>query len=366
MASQTMRPCISWYTGRNIRLLVHKHTCMTGKHSRTCTTLSFCTREKIPNTNCMYVVQYSGMVIRPCRQNYSEQILHRRFCEHAGPAVLQNRETEAWDDEQLENLAQRMKENASEMDKMALSIPSRSLTKSIKTLINNGFSVDECLAFAKDSNVVKHLSGFTTVYTELLQYGFPNEDIIEMIRKCPKLLTLKKAQLISQFESLRKIGLTESPIEIIVKKAPQILLEDMKSVSCSYQVLKGYFKIENVNEICKRAPELLFAEPKEIDEKVLYAINELYVSNRQLLNSGYYSHTMEHIKTRHIFLIRAGFFKLIKKMKGQVNTNPLLRDIVDTTDEEFAKMFGNMTVKDYETFKKLLKKETEWQEDDLD
>lgn len=363
MASQTMRPCISWYAARNISLHVHNH--VTSKHLRTCTIAYFCTRGKITNTNCMHVV-WCGIVTRPFRQNYSEQILYRRFCQHAGPAVMQNRETEAWDDEQLENLAQRMKESASEMDKMALSIPSRSLTKSVRTLISNGFSVDDCLSFAKDSNIVKHLPGFTTVYTELLQYGFLNEDIIEMIRKCPKLLTLKKAMLLSQVESLRKLGLTQSPIEVIIKKMPQILLEDIKSVNSSYQILKGYFKTEEVNEICTRAPELLFADPKEIDQKISYAKSEMYVSNRSLINSGYFSHTMEHIKTRHIFLIRADFFKLIKKSKGQVNTNPLLRDIVDTTDEEFAKMFGNMTAKDYQTFKKLLKKETEWQEDDLD
>ena len=66
---------------------------------------------------------------------------------------------------------------------------------------------------------------------------------------------------------------------------------------------------------------------------------------------------MDHIHARHMFVVRAGFFKKVKNKEAQIDYNPTLDKILDPSDEEFARTFGGMTVTDYQAFKQLLLRE---------
>lgn len=54
-----------------------------------------------------------------------------------------------------------------------------------------------------------------------------------------------------------------------------------------------------------------------------------------------------------------GFIRKSRKKKGEINSNPLLQDILGLSDKVFAKKFGKMTEQDYKTFAKYFAQEVE-------
>jgi hypothetical protein len=66
---------------------------------------------------------------------------------------------------------------------------------------------------------------------------------------------------------------------------------------------------------------------------------------------------LQHVKTRHAFLVRAGLFDSSKGKDGERNPNARLDQIIDTTDNSFCAKFAKLEVDEYSTFCKLFDKE---------
>ena len=288
----------------------------------------------------------------------------RMFCEQREVTKATVEEIQVVSGEQLQQIARQIRDTASVIDKMALSIPLRTVTQSVKTLIENGVSVTECLDLASKPAIIKHFSNFTNIYSVFTQYGYTPETAMQIFKKLPELITLKEEQLIAQYESLRALGFTDGPLETIVTHSPDILLTHVTNVQASFSVLKSYFTTTDVIRIFEKCPEVLKDTVEGIDAKILYAKRKMDATNRQMLNSNFFQHLLAHIETRHMFVVRAGFWRIAKKREIHFE-NPLLRDILDTSDEEFVKLFGNMTVKDYSTFKTLFEREKDQDVDSL-
>ena len=278
----------------------------------------------------------------------------RTYCKIAG---VQEQGYENTSTDELFQLAKDIKLKAVENDKMASAISAHALLESLKILTGSGLSVEECLSLADDPIIVQNLPDFTDVFSVLKEYGFPDKTVIKMIRQVPDLLSLKVEDMTSKLESLRETGIGVDSVCVVVPEAPRILLEDVKDIESKIKNMREFFSANKVIELFEKSPELFLTDIKETEEKIKYALFKMDASYHQIIQSNLCSHTLKHIETRHMFAVRTGFFRTIKKKKGQPNTNPPLKDIIDTSDEEFAKKFGSMTVQDYETFKKLFHRE---------
>ena len=259
---------------------------------------------------------------------------------------------------ELQHIARQIRDKASEIDKMALSVPLRTVLQSVRTLIQSGFSVSECLDLASNPVIIKHFSNFTTIYSTFTQYGYKPETVTQIFKKVPDLITLNEQQFIAQYEALRLLGFTDGPLETIVTQSPDILLTDPAKVQATFTLLKTNFTSPDVVKVFEQYQAVYKDDLKDVEAKLVFAKDYMDATNRQMLSSNFFQHSLAHIETRHMFVLRAGFWRVARKRDIHFE-NPLLRDILDTTDEEFAKMFGNMTLQDYEVFKTLFEKEKE-------
>lgn len=320
-------------------------------------------KQKLCQTNLCKVL-YPATLSKPVRINCVMSKFVRTYCEYSEVTKVKEEGFPTITKEQLQDIARQIRDKAGEIDKMVLSVPLRIVTQSLKTLTDNGFSVNECLNLASNPVIIKNFSNFSTIYSALMQYGYEAVTVTQMFRKFPELVTLQEEQLVAQYESLRGLGFTDGPLEHIVSQSPDILLTDLESVSARFSALNLYFKNSDVIRIFEKCPGVFREDVNEIDAKILYAKGKMDATNRQMLNSNFFQHSLAHIETRHTFVVRAGFWRIAKKKEIHFE-NPLLKDILDTSDEEFVKTFGNMTVQDYATFKKLFEKEKEKDIDNL-
>ncbi|XP_053409121.1 transcription termination factor 4, mitochondrial-like [Mercenaria mercenaria] len=257
----------------------------------------------------------------------------------------------------IKSLVDELLEEAIERDRMVATVPKTLVTKHIITLMNGGFQKSDVLNLCKYPELIKNLAPLTDLIIFLLDYGIPKEDITNIVNTYPDIVHQTKANTLFQMETLHELGFTSDSIVTVICNYPAILNSDLKGAPQRIEDLKVLFKTKDTFRILEKSPNLLFCDMGYILERFNYVFLEMGITQPQMRYSKLFSHPMHHIHARHMFLERAGFFKRLKKRKGQVNLNPKLETILDTTDEEFVKKFGNMTVQDYQTFKKLLLKD---------
>ena len=283
----------------------------------------------------------------------------RGYCEQARTESVDKKACVKIEPSELLQLAKDIRLRAAEIDKMILSLSPRSLQEPLKFLISRGVSVEECLSLGNDPLIVKNLSEFSNILSVFIQFGFPEMTVIEMFRKLPELHSLKEDSFISTFECLRSLGLTLDTLYVIIPLCPAIFREDLKNIQARFLKIREYFKQSSALRLLEKTPGLLLNNLEVTAAKIEYLLDQMVVSHGQILDSKAFSHSLRHIETRHTFVSRTGFFRVMKPKQGQLYTNPSLKSIMDTSDGEFAKLFGNMSLLDYLTFKELFREEKE-------
>lgn len=257
----------------------------------------------------------------------------------------------------IEGLVNKMLGRALERDRMVAMVPKSDLSKHVRTLLNSGFTEADILHVSQYPLLVKNLSQVVDVVDILLEYGLKKEDITYVLDKHPNIIHKTKKEILLKIQMLQNEGLGIDTIMRMIGKQPALLDEDLSGLPQRIEDLKYLFKTKDTFRLLEKSPVLLYCHFDYIRERFNYVFTEMGISQPQMRYSALFSYSMEHIHARHMFLVRAGFFKKLKKKEGQRDFNPKLDQILDTSDEVFVKTFGNMSLTDYETFKKLLAKD---------
>lgn len=258
----------------------------------------------------------------------------------------------------IEVLVDELIERASELDKMVTVVPSSTVSKHVVTLLNAGFQDADVRNLYKFPNLIKNLSQVTDVIMLLLEYGLLKDDITHIVKIYPDIVFKAKADVLVIIKYLQDLGFSTDSIVKMICNHPSLLDSDMTSVPQRIEDLKLLFKTKDTFKLLEKLPTLLFCDMEEILQRFNYVFVEMGITQPQMMYSNLFSYPIEHIHARHMFLVRAGYFKKMLKTKGQIDLNPKLDNIIGTSDTEFVMKFGDMTVKDYKTFKKLLLKDT--------
>lgn len=257
-------------------------------------------------------------------------------------------------DSDFKSLVHKMVEKALERDRMVAVVPESLLFEHIKTLLNCGFTEANIMNISKYPALIKNLEEVIDVIHVLLDYGLQKKDITHILNIYPDIIAIKKQHMVPKIQMLQEQGLGIDAIVRMICKQPDLLDKDLSRVPQHIKELKHLFKTKDTFTLLEKSPVLLHCDMDYITERFNYVFVEMGISQAQMRYCNLFSHSMEHIHTRHMFLVRAGFFKKAKMKEGQKDLNPKLDMILDTSDAQFLKMFGNMTLKDYETFKRLL------------
>ncbi|XP_005094894.1 uncharacterized protein LOC101854783 [Aplysia californica] len=171
------------------------------------------------------------------------------------------------------------------------------------------------------------------------------------VRNLPVLLNASITQL-------RTLGIfSEKRMVKLLKKDPALLLLLSGSSSASilekFAKLKGLFTVSDVRSIVEKCPNVLTDDWADTREKFDYAFFTMGYHQDHIARSRLFSHPLEHIQDRHLFLSRAGFFLTVKKkVDPKLNPNPCLREVVDAHDEDFVSLCtgGKVGLEHYAVF----------------
>lgn len=105
-----------------------------------------------------------------------------------------------------------------------------------------------------------------------------------------------------------------------------------------------------------------------VEKKIDYLTKVMKVDETDASKSKVFSHSLDVIKCRHVFLSRLGLFKPRNPKVDplQPSKNPKMSHIYDTSDREFAVKTCGVTLEEFDTFRELYKREKERNENDLD
>jgi len=114
-----------------------------------------------------------------------------------------------------------------------------------------------------------------------------------------------------------------------------------------------HFTSRSFREFLITQPAVLHEPLEDIEEKFFYVYTEMGVDQKQMMECFVFMHTIDHIKCRHEFLRRCGFYKFPDPRKRVINLNPHLRKIFDWSEAKFVSLVPGFLLKDYRIFKRI-------------
>ena len=207
----------------------------------------------------------------------------------------------------------------------------------------------------------------------LASFGIKDEFCLKLLtnQSGKSALWLNSHEISDSFHSLGVLGF-EVPDQIhLVSSCPQLLSSSKNKISESYSWLKQTFTEKRAKQSIKVKPYLLLTEKEQLIERANYLFARMRVVTKEVAAAGALIHPVEKIRCRHLFLLRCGNYEFpnAKAKVKRLEKNPNIRDILDTSDREFATRIAGLSEEEFYIFKKLLNeedKEAKNDDDELD
>ncbi|XP_064650795.1 uncharacterized protein LOC135502133 isoform X2 [Lineus longissimus] len=240
----------------------------------------------------------------------------------------------------------------------------------IELFLNYGANKESVTEFllAHSSIVVRDLDQLESAVKFLTDYGFHVSDTFKILPVVSDVFEPENRKtIIGVLELLRGYRMVDKDVIKVASTAPQIMnIKNRKILTNQIDRLGEMFNHEDLVSMIVKWPESLLADPEEMRLKYEYIVDTMNVKYTQLVRSNALSQPFQHIKARHLFLLRVGLFEQPdKNQQTKRLKNPSLLAMMDATDEKFmAKLGAGMTVSDYQTFCEVLTLEEELAEDE--
>jgi hypothetical protein len=235
-------------------------------------------------------------------------------------------------------------------DKTFYSLSVKDVIQKLQCLSNAQLPAQEIKELVKKSPYFLQGRNMESIINVLQEHGFEGQSLLDIFLSYSRITDEDPANLSNSLTFIRKLYKTDSRFNKALTACPKILTLSKTRINGRITALQELFKSDDVLELTVKSPHIFFEDFETVEEKFDYVFHTMGISQRQMVCSDMFNYPLLHIQTRHTFLERAGFYRKIKKHKGEINTNPLLQGILRLGDKAFAKKFGNMTELDYKTF----------------
>lgn len=249
-----------------------------------------------------------------------------------------------------------IRQEASTIDKMALSVSDETIARCIRFFEGIEMSPPNIRSLLTSHPEIFWVEGTNQdmVLTFLSAYGLSNNHLCKVFKKFPAILELSTEKLDLVIENLRQIGIYSQNLPQLISDYPEIFLLSSNAIQKRSKQLRYLFKTVDVVMLIRKSPGILCEDWDNIEKKFHYVFGTMGITQPQIRYSNLFSYSLEHIQTRHLWVERCGLFRKFKA-KEEKRLNPRLSSIIDTSDQDFAKKFGDMTVQEYKTFCKLVR-----------
>ncbi|KAL7028774.1 hypothetical protein ACKWTF_005989 [Chironomus riparius] len=255
-------------------------------------------------------------------------------------------------------------------------------------LFKQGFSM-RFFSSASNSNLIQSLSSsamskylgnvneLLTVAPELSRYpaeqweksfntlrriGFNANKFAHMASQHPKILIKSEDKLSTAMNQWRAFNFGEKLTFQLLERYPELLdVRNFHLTNANLGVINSFVGQKNGYKVLRNSPNVATEQTDLLKEKIEYLQDVMRVDPVEVYKSDVFSYDLLKIKTRHMFLERLGMY--FKKKQGdkndahEINKNPKLSKIVDSSDKRFATKLCHVTLEEYETFVDIYKEE---------
>lgn len=183
-----------------------------------------------------------------------------------------------------------------------------------------------------------------------------------MASQNPKILIKTEDKLTAAMNQWRGFNFGEKQTLQLLERYPELLdIRNFHLASANLGVINSYVGQKNGYKVLRNSPNVATEQTELLKEKIEYLQDVMRVDPVEVYKSDVFSYDLLKIKTRHMFLERLGMY--FKKKKGdkneahEINKNPKLSKIVDSSDKRFATKVCHVTLEEYETFIDIYKEE---------
>ncbi|KAK7461165.1 hypothetical protein BaRGS_00038785 [Batillaria attramentaria] len=266
---------------------------------------------------------------------------------------------------ELADLAIKVMSEASKVDVMVKSVPQAKVERIILDLHNCGVhTADINILLASHPRYITS-SKLITALDNLLNNGLQPAQAVSVLHDFEGVLNISAGKIMDVCDALRDARFYDKSLPVIISKDPSVLLLTKKAISQRIGALRQLFTTADVVTLILNYPQLLTGDWSDIQAKFDYVFNEMKVTQKQMVFAALFRHSLQHIKHRHAFLVRAGLFDMSKRREGEKSPNARLDQIIDSPDDAFCRKFG-FRVEEYRAFCKLFDKELSMEVSDED
>ncbi|CAG9534233.1 unnamed protein product [Cercopithifilaria johnstoni] len=242
----------------------------------------------------------------------------------------------------------------------------KAVTKAFKLLLDVGiqpeFIIDSCVSVPQ-------------LFVSLTQKGETSIQIIELIVDfCQlsyedsirifatyneELLSTGPEEIQKCMEVLDSYGFQDEKLGEAICACPALLFAQKSSkMSQNAENLFSHFSKNQFYSLLKSSPEILLGNTNEIENKIEYIYCYMLMEGEDFESCKNLAHiSLEELIDRHEFLLKTGTYKTPDIKRPQLKMkNPKLKKILDSSEEQFAKKVGRVSVEEWYLFRELQNK----------
>ncbi|KAJ4446091.1 hypothetical protein ANN_12783 [Periplaneta americana] len=239
----------------------------------------------------------------------------------------------------------------------------------LEVTVKEGIKPDDLLSAIETSPelMTKSPLQWENCFKELKYHGFTTKDSLQMLIHYPQLLNIvEKGELNSSMEVWLNCQLGFENVLNLLVECPHFLSVRGRELSRRIPLLQSLAKSrgKNVTKLLQNCPSLLFQNWKDVEAKLAYVEDVMKIDTKKenITKCYMFNRSLDEIKTRHVFLQRAGIYitpgRIKKTRKEQAqqpwSNNPRLSQITDTSDVKFISEVANsLTVEELEVFREM-------------
>lgn len=192
-------------------------------------------------------------------------------------------------------------------------------------------------------------------------YDFQVDETLSMVRHCPDIIEMKEDELRNRIEiwynHLKAVDNKEGKILLLLH--PQYLTIEPKKLKNQIHFLTEFAERikKSVKLLLLQCPNVMFDKQDRLLEKMNYLVVNWRFTPLEISRCMALSHSLDFLKLRMTLVEKCGIYKmpypyLWKKKKKELMkvNNPHLKNLVDTSDEDFAENVARISLEEYQVY----------------
>ncbi|XP_037796759.1 transcription termination factor 4, mitochondrial-like [Penaeus monodon] len=201
-----------------------------------------------------------------------------------------------------------------------------------------------------------------------VENGISSYNIFKNIVMYPELLQQQPSRVRDLLLQYRAITIGKENVLQLIQRYPVLYLVPPSKIKKRLALLNTIFAPTESRPLIRNNPNILCDDWQDVSDKMMYIHTEMGLEQPQISASQALEKSLMHIKTRHLFLSRAGLYVKPNLLRDKMShrRNPSLSDITDTSNRFFANKVAKLSEEEYKVFSEMIREELDASNSDSD